>query len=74
MSGEAGPKFGGFFTRENSESIKMITFSVSKQSGNIQRDCRQILGNTEPVRAAEGEGFSALNRLETYQVEDSISK
>ena len=25
---EAGPKLGGFFTRENSESIKMITFSV----------------------------------------------
>ena len=74
MSGEADPKIGGVFKRENGESIKMITFSVSKQLGNIQRDCRQILGNTEPVRVVEGEGFSALNWLETYQVEDSISK
>ena len=71
MFGEAGPKLGGFFTRENSEPIKMITFSVWKQSPNIQRDCQQILGNTEPVRVAEGEGVFGS---ELAGIEDSISQ
>ena len=39
MAGEAGLKFGGVFSRENNESTKMMAFSLSKQLGNIQRDC-----------------------------------
>jgi len=64
MFGEADPKIGGVFKRENGESIKMIAFSVSKQLGNIQRDCRHILGNTEPPYVSEWQrerGFSAPN-------------
>ena len=35
MAGEAGPKFGSVFRRENCESIKIMTFSLSKQLGKF---------------------------------------